>query len=93
MKVLKVFRSIFQQKTIKEPPKTIPPCPISSYDPDNVTLEEFQKYIHWLSKYGIRRTFREPQKFVTEDERKELEEFKKRIHYLSKNEIGCPFIC
>ena len=73
--------------------KEIPPCPIV-YDRKNVTVEEYRQYVRWLSENNINRTFYEPDRFVTEADRKrqlELDEYKKFVRYLRENNINREF--
>lgn len=96
MKVCKILRKIFQPKLVKN---TIPPCPIV-YDRNNITVEEFKKYVHWLATNNVNKTFYEPDKFITQTERKELlkrkaelEEYGKFVSNLAKNNINRTFCC
>ncbi|MBQ2611437.1 hypothetical protein IJF81_03495 [bacterium] len=99
MKVVKIFRRLFEHQQTKTSIKNTPPCPII-YDRNNVTAEEFRKYIHWLSENNINRTIQEPDRFVTKAERAilekkklELEEYRNFVKYLSKNSINRTFYC
>ena len=84
---------------LKEIKKSIPPCPIV-YDRNNVTAEEFKEYVHWLAKNNVNKTFYEPDKFITQAERRvlakresELEEYRKFIRNLAENNINRTFYC
>lgn len=99
MKVLKIFRRLAEQQQTKATVKNIPPCPII-YDRNNVSAEEFKKYIHWLAENHINRTVHEPDRFVTEAERtilekkkSELEEYRNFVRYLAENNINRTFYC
>lgn len=99
MKILKIFRKLVEPQEIKKIQKNIPPCPII-YDRNNVTAEEFKKYIHWLSENHINKTVIEPDRFVTEAERAiiekkklELEKYRNFIKYLAENKINRTFYC
>lgn len=98
MKICKIIGKIFQTKPIKNVEKTTSPCPIA-YNRNNVTAEEFKKYVHWLASNKINKTFYEPDKFITQEERKaqkkqvELEEYKKFVQNLAKNNINRTFYC
>lgn len=90
MKITKIMKIIkgTPKKNVKE---VIPPPPID-YDRNNVTREEFQQYVHYLAKYKINKTFREPDRFVTEAERQERKNFREYVHYLAANNINRVFI-
>ncbi|MBR1776836.1 hypothetical protein IJ750_07180 [bacterium] len=72
--------------------KIIDSCPIA-YNRNNVTSKEFKTFLNWLAKNNIQYTFHEPDKFITEAERKESEEFQKHINYLAENGINKTFYC
>ena len=92
MKILKILTSIVRPKRIIQASNEIPPCPIN-YDPNNVTRKEYRQFVQYLAKYGINRTFREPDRFVTEAERAERKAFSDRVRYLAQNGINTTFIC
>lgn len=89
---IKIFNNLFKS-SIYKPKTNVPRPPITNYDPNNITQEEFKAYVHYLAKNKINRTFIEPAKFITEAERAEIKEFKDRIHYLAKNKINRTFYC
>ena len=91
MKIYNTLISIFRPNRIIQVSNEIPSCPID-YDPNNVTREEFRQFVRYLAKYGINRTFREPDRFVTEAERAEKKAFSDRVRYLAQNGINTPFI-
>ena len=91
MKILKIFTSIVSPKRIIQVSNKVPPCPIN-YDPNNVTRKEYRQFVQYLAKYGINRTFREPDRFVTLEERAELERFRNKVRYLAKNGINQIFV-
>lgn len=100
MKINRVFHKIFQSKSLCECKKVIPPSPIVTYNPSNVTAEEFKAYINWLASNGINKTIIEPDRYVTKMERKLLEkqknehlEFRKFLSFLSENNINRTFYC
>ncbi len=64
-----------------------------SYDPNNITGNEFKEFVQYLAKNKINKTFVEPKKFITEAERQELYEFREMVHYLAENKINRTFIC
>ena len=97
MKIGRVISKIFKPtpqlkaKTVEVPP---------SYDSKNATLDEFKAYVHYLAKNNINRTFYEPERLVTEAERKaqkqkeeELKPFRKFVHHLAENNINRTFYC
>jgi len=99
MKVCKVLRKIFQPKPIERIENSIPSCPII-YNRNNVTIEEFRKYVHWLATNNVNRTFYEPDKFITQAEREvlekrkaDLEEYRKFVRNLAENNISRTFYC
>jgi len=91
MKIYKIFQNLFLHNRVQKTEKSIPTCPIT-YNRKNVTAGEFKKYINWLAENNINKTFHEPDRFVTEAERKNMDEFKKQINYLAQNNIGTTFI-
>ena len=97
MKIGRIISGIFKSaprvkaKTVEVPP---------SYDSKNATLDEFKAYVHYLAKNNINRTFYEPERLVTEAERKaqkqkeeELKPFRKFVHHLAENNINRTFYC
>ena len=99
MKIIKVFRKLFQSEHVQEIRKNIPSCPMI-YDRNNVTAEEFRKYVHWLAENHINKTFYEPDKFITQAEcealakrKAEFEKYRKFIGYLAENNINRTFYC
>ena len=99
MKICKIIGKIFQTKPIENVEKATSPCPVV-YNRNNVTSEEFKKFVHWLATNKINKTFYEPDKFVTQAERKaqekrqvKLEEYRKFVQYLAKNNIDKTFYC
>ena len=98
MKVLRIIENLFNSKHVEN--KHIIPLPPVVYDRNNVTAKEFREYIHWLAENNINKTVYEPDRFITETERKllekrkaELEEYRKFVRYLSENNINRIFIC
>lgn len=63
------------------------------YNPNNITKNEFEEFVHHLAKNKINKTFVEPKKFITETERQKLQEFQGMVHYLAENKINRTFIC
>ena len=92
MKIRKIINNLFKSPSNNFKTNAMIP-PITKYDPNNVTKEEFDAYVHYLAKNKINRTFVEPSRFVTEMERAEIKEFKDRIHYLAENKIDRIFYC
>lgn len=84
---MKIFRI---QKTPKVQ-NSIPTPPIS-YDRNNVTKKEFSEYIQYLATNKINKTIQEPDRFVTESERKGKNAFKEFVKYLAENKINKTFI-
>lgn len=84
MKIFKIRKTPkFQNNT---------PTPPITYDRNNVTAKEFREYIQYLSTNKINKTIQEPDRFVTEAERKEKNAFKKLVNYLAENKINKTFI-
>jgi hypothetical protein len=97
MKLQKVISKIFHSSP-KPKPKQVEAPPF--YDSKNATIEEFRTYVHYLAKNNINRTFYEPDRFVTEAERKaqkqkeaELKPFREFVHNLAVNNINRTFYC
>lgn len=86
MKINKIFA--FINKPAREQYRRVP-----SYNPNDVTMEEFREFVQYLAKNNINRTFIEPKKFTTEAERQELQKFRDRIRYLAENNVNQVFIC
>lgn len=83
-----------------EKPKTVKTASVPSYDSRNATIEEFRNYVQYLAKNNINRTFYEPERLVTEEERKlklkkeeELKPFREFVHNLAKNNVNRTFYC
>ena len=91
MKIYKIFQNLFLHNQAQKVEKSIPPCPIT-YNRNNVTAEEFKKYIKWLAENKINKTVHEPDRFITEAERNNMDEFKKLVKYLAENNINRTFI-
>ena len=87
MKIHRIIQNLFtkQPEEIKKAA-----CPIV-YDRNNVTAAEFKKYIHWLAENGINKTFKEPDRFVSEAERKSSQEYQNFVGYLAINNINKTF--
>ncbi len=92
MKIFKIFNSNIKPKT----QNLIPPI---IYDRNNVTVDEFKQYVKYLAENKINRTFIEPDKFITQEEREllknkeqELQKYKDFVHYLAKNNINRTFL-
>ena len=90
MKIGKVISQIFRPNPTVDQ-KVIEAMP--NYDPSNATLEEFRNYVRYLAKNNINKTFREPDRLVTEEERKEMAQFREKVRYLAENNINMTFIC
>lgn len=90
MKIVKVISQIFRPNPIAD--KTVIDA-IPHYDPNNATLKEFQNYVRSLAKNDTNKTFYEPKRLVTEEERKEMAQFRKRVRYLAENNVNLTFIC
>ena len=58
---IKIFNNLFKS-SIYKPKTNVPRPPITKYDPNNITQEEFNAYVHYLAKNKINRTFIEPAK-------------------------------
>jgi len=98
MKILKIFNSMFKTDSVKPEKLTKHFTPIT-YDRNNVTEDEFRRYVKYLAENNINRTFMEPDRFVTPAERelqqqraKELQEYKDFVHYLAENNINRTFL-
>ena len=63
-----------------------------TYDHKNVTYDEFRSYINYLAKNNINKTFKEPDRFITEAERTEKRNFEKFLDNLASNSINKTFI-
>ena len=92
MKILNIFKPQIK-------PKKFNPVSPVIYDRNNVTANEFKQYVRYLSENRINRSFREPDKFVTEDERKQqqlkekkLKEYRDFVHYLAEHNINRTFL-
>ena len=92
MKIYKIFQNLFLHNQVLKSEKSIPHCSIT-YDRNNITAEEFKRYINWLAENNINRTFYEPERFVSKAEKNTLDKFKKHIAYLAKNNIDKTFYC
>lgn len=62
-----------------------------SYNPKDVTRDEFCAYIKYLSENKINRTFIEPTHFTTAEERAERINYQKRIESLAKSGKNITF--
>lgn len=100
MKLQKVISKIFpsMRKTASTAQKKTEPAPY--YNSKNATIEEFRAYVQYLAKNNINRTFYEPERLVTAEERKvqqqkeaELKPFREFVHNLAKNNINRTFYC
>lgn len=100
MKLQKVISKIFPsvKKAASTVQKKTEPAP--HYDSKNATLEEFRAYVQYLAKNNINRTFYEPERLVTEAERKaqqkkeaELNQYREFVHNLAKNNVNRTFYC
>lgn len=92
MRIFKIFNSQIKPQT----QNLIPPI---IYDRNNVTINEFKQYVKYLAKNKINRTFIEPDKFITQEERellnkkkRELQKYRDFVHYLAKNNINRTFL-
>ncbi len=92
MKIIKLFKSANEHKNLQKAEKIIPPPPII-YDRNNVTIQEFRKYVQYLAKYNINKTFFEPDRFITEEERAEQNAFREKVHNFAINGTDYIFYC
>ena len=53
---IKIFNNLFKS-SIYKPKTNVPRPPITKYDTNNITQEEFNAYVHYLAKNKINRTF------------------------------------
>ena len=97
MKLQKIISKIFHSSP-KPKPKQVEAPPY--YDSKNATIEEFKAYVQYLAKNKINRTFYEPERLVTEAERKakqqkeiKLKPFREFVHYLAENNVNRTFYC
>ena len=92
MKILNILKSHIKPKISK-------PVPPIIYDRNNVTADEFKQYVKYLAENNINKTFWEPDKFITQAERKqkqikeiELQEYRDFVHYFAENNINRTFL-
>ena len=97
MKIFKIFNNLLKTQTKVQNHKKIPNHPII-YDRTNVTKEEFSQYVKYLAENNINKTFIEPDRFITQAEKKqqqirekELQEYREFVHNLAKNNINRTF--
>lgn len=101
MKLKKVISEIFPSaKKVASAVQKKPIEPALHYDSKNATIEEFRAYVQYLAKNNINKTFYEPERLVTEAERKaqqkkeeELNQYREFVHNLAKNNVNRTFYC